>query len=108
MVALGVEERPGLGDLGRDLAVAGLREPRLEHLPRGERSVALEPETENTWWLVAHQLQQRRDAPRLLDLLARYERQFDMQFDPDALLEQDGYGWLAQEPAYAAFAAARR
>ncbi len=41
MVALGVVERPRLGDLGRDLAVAGLGQLALEHLARRQHRVAL-------------------------------------------------------------------
>ena len=41
MVTLGVVERPGLGDLGRDLPVARPRELALEHLARRERGLAL-------------------------------------------------------------------
>ena len=42
--------------------IAGMQgtAPSDAALAHCERSVALEPETENTWWLVAHQLQQRR------------------------------------------------
>jgi hypothetical protein len=73
-----------------------------------ERSLALEPDAENTWWLLVALALEQRDAPRVLDTLSGYEQQFAMQFDPARLLQLEGYEWLAGDAAFDAWAQARR
>jgi hypothetical protein len=73
-----------------------------------ERSLALEPEAENTWWLLVALALEQRDTARVLDTLGGYEKQFAMQFDPAKLLQLEGYEWLGAEPAFDAWAESRR
>ncbi|WP_028455369.1 hypothetical protein [Chitinilyticum litopenaei] len=73
-----------------------------------ERSVALEPTVKNGWYGLMTVESTNKDAARLLKVLTRYEQQFAMEFDPDKLVEQDFYAWLAGKPEFRAWAAKRR
>jgi tetratricopeptide (TPR) repeat protein len=73
-----------------------------------ERSIALEPDFEPPRWSLATIGIKTRDARLTLDTLSGLETAFDYAFDPDVLLENEHYAWLADRPEFKAWADARR
>ncbi len=67
-----------------------------------------EPALKDNWWLLIGIANQQHDAALTLDTLSAYERQFDMAFDPDALVKLEAYRWLAGNERFESWAAARR
>lgn len=73
-----------------------------------ERSLQIEPSLKNTWWLLIDIGRQTGDADLVLTTLAGYERQFEVQFNPDLLVEDEAYAWLKSKPEFKKWAALRR
>jgi hypothetical protein len=73
-----------------------------------ERSLEIEPSLEATWWLLIDVGLKAQDAELVLTTLEGYERQFEVQFDPDLLVEDEAYAWLKTKPAFKKWAALRR
>jgi hypothetical protein len=73
-----------------------------------ERSLQIEPSLKNTWWLLIDIGRQTDDVDLVLTTLAGYERQFEVQFDPDLLVEDEAYAWLKSKPEFKKWAALRR
>ncbi len=72
------------------------------------RSIEIEPDVENAWWMLVTVGHGARDAGLVLRTLDGYERQFGTRFEPAKLVALDEYRWLADEPAFKAWAKARR
>lgn len=72
------------------------------------RSLEIEPAQEGTWWMLADIGRQTGDADLVLTTLAGYERQFEVQFNPDLLVEDEAYAWLKSKPEFKKWAALRR
>ncbi|MBK8286163.1 MAG: hypothetical protein IPK97_15510 [Ahniella sp.] len=68
----------------------------------------IEPEFVNAWWTLVDVRAKSRDAVIVLGTLDEIERRFELKMNPDLLLQQPGYEWLAEAEGFDDWAEARR